>query len=72
MPIVMRTRKQLDQMKIDWRRIDRTSDAEIRRQIAADPDTAPETTDFSGFRRVRPPARVAGLYTPGFGKRANR
>lgn len=58
MPIVRRTLKDLDQTKIDWRRIDRTGDARIRRQIAADPDTAPEITDVSGFRRVRPPARV--------------
>jgi putative transcriptional regulator len=58
MPIVRRTLKGLDRTKIDWTRIDRTSDADIRRQIAADPDTAAEITDFRGFRRVRPPTRV--------------
>jgi putative transcriptional regulator len=58
MSIVRRTLKDLERTKIDWRRIDRTTDAEIRRQIAADPDTAPEIADIRGIRRVRPPARV--------------
>jgi hypothetical protein len=51
MPIVRRIRKNRDRRKIDWRRIDRTTDAEIRRQIAADPDTAPEIGPFDGFER---------------------
>ena len=28
--------------RTDWARVDRTTDEEIRQQIAADPDTAPE------------------------------
>ena len=31
--------------RTDWRRVDRMTEADIRRQIAADPDVAPEFTD---------------------------
>jgi putative transcriptional regulator len=41
MPIVRRTRADLDLAKVDWRRAASTTDREIAKQIAADPDTAP-------------------------------
>jgi uncharacterized protein (DUF4415 family) len=45
-----------DLSKIDWARIDATTDEEIAQQIADDPDTAPEMTDEDYARSVpRPP-----------------
>jgi hypothetical protein len=57
MRIVKRTKADLDLAKVDWRRIDRTGDAEIRRQIAADPDTAPlfSARELKRAKRVVPP-----------------
>ena len=40
MPIVRRTRADLDLSKVDWQRVAATTDREIAKQIAADPDTA--------------------------------
>lgn len=56
MPIVKRTRADLDLAKIDWRRAEATSDAEIKRQIAADADTAPlfSAAELRRARRVVP------------------
>lgn len=46
MPTVKRSGKRVAQAgRVDWRKLDRTSDAEVRRQIAEDPDTAPELTE---------------------------
>lgn len=41
MPLGARSRSDLDLSKIDWSRFDSTTDEEIDRQIASDPDTAP-------------------------------
>ena len=41
MPIVRRTRADLDLSKVDWKRVAAATDREIAKQIAADPDTAP-------------------------------
>jgi putative transcriptional regulator len=57
MPTAPRSRSDLDQSKIDWRRIDGTSDAGIARQASEDLDTAPVfTTDelLAASRRVSP------------------
>ena len=58
MPIVRRTLKQIMKSggSVDLKRLRSTTDEDIRAQIAADPDLAPEITDFSNFRKVyRPP-----------------
>jgi putative transcriptional regulator len=57
MPIVRRTRADLDLSKVDWRRAAATTDREIARQIAADPDTAPifSARELSRAKRVVPP-----------------
>jgi putative transcriptional regulator len=39
----------------DIKRLRATTDDEIRAQIAADPDVAPEITDFSNFHKVYNP-----------------
>src|SRR5258708_12846388 len=44
MPTVRRTRADVDLSKVDWARLEATTDAEIDAQIAADPDTAPVFT----------------------------
>ena len=44
MPTSAHSRANLDLSKIDWARIDATTDAEIDAQIAADPDVAPSFT----------------------------
>ena len=56
MPIVRRTRADLDLDKVDWAAISKTTDEEIDAQIAADPDTAPIFTDgeLAHARRVFP------------------
>jgi putative transcriptional regulator len=56
MPIVRRTRADLDLDKVDWAAIAKTSDREIEAQIAGDPDTAPIFTDreLANARRVIP------------------
>jgi putative transcriptional regulator len=40
---------------VDWKKLRRTVNEEIHRQIAENPDTAPEVSDFSGFRKVYNP-----------------
>jgi hypothetical protein len=55
MPIVRRTRADLDLSKVDWARSARTSDREIGAQIAADADTAPVFT----AARARAPCGAA-------------
>jgi putative transcriptional regulator len=57
MPIVRRTRADLDLSKVDWARLARTSDREIAAQIAADADTAPvfSAAELARARRVVPP-----------------
>jgi len=56
MPIVRRTRADVDLTKVDWNRVNRTTDAEIDAQIAADPDTSAVWTDeeLTDARRVIP------------------
>ncbi len=44
MPTVRHSRSELDLAKVDWRRVDATSDADIARQAAEDRDTAPVFT----------------------------
>ena len=57
MPIVRRTRADLDLAKVDWRRVAATTDRAIAKQIAADPDTAPifSARELSRTKRVVPP-----------------
>jgi putative transcriptional regulator len=58
MAIVRRTLKQIMNSgdgSDDIKRLRATTDDEIRAQIAADPDVAPEITDFSNFRKVYNP-----------------
>ena len=59
MPIVRRTRPDLDLSKVDWAALAKTSD----REIAADPDTAPVFTDWelAHARRVVPAATGANV-----------
>ena len=44
MPTAPRSRSELDLSKVDWRRVDATTDQEIARQASQDPDTAPVFT----------------------------
>jgi putative transcriptional regulator len=57
MPIVRRTRADLDLSKVDWQRLAATTDREIAEQIAADPDTAPifSARELKRAKRVVPP-----------------
>jgi putative transcriptional regulator len=57
MPIVRRTRADLDLSKIDWHRVAATTDREIAKQIAADPDTAPifSARELNRAKRIVPP-----------------
>ncbi len=59
MPTTPHSRSELDLSKVDWSRVDATSDAEIARQAADDPDTAPvfspEEIRAAG-RRIQPDA----------------
>ena len=57
MPIVRRTRADLDLSKVDWRRAAATTDRQIAKQIAADPDTAPifSARELGRAKRVVPP-----------------
>lgn len=41
--------------RVDWDRLLATTDEEIDRQIAEDPDLAPVITDMSGWRKVYNP-----------------
>ena len=56
MRTVRRTRANLDLSKVDWRRISATTEAQIKRQIATDPDTAPlfSARELKRARRVVP------------------
>jgi putative transcriptional regulator len=57
MPTTAHSRAHLDLTKIDWAKIDATSDEEIDAQIAADADTAPSfTVDeiLAAGRRIEP------------------
>ncbi|HEY8949926.1 MAG TPA: helix-turn-helix domain-containing protein [Rhizomicrobium sp.] len=58
MPIVRRTRADVNLSKVDWTRVARTSEKEIAAQIASDSDTAPVFTDaeLKRARRVIPPS----------------
>ena len=47
-----RKRAEKDLAKVDWARIDATTDEEIQRQIAEDPDTAP-IADDEFYRNAR-------------------
>ncbi len=57
MPIVRRSRADLDLSKVDWSGVDATTNADIEAQIAADPDVAPLFTDeeLATARIVRAP-----------------
>lgn len=63
MPTVRRSRSDLDLDRVDWKRVAETSDAEIERQIAADPDTAPIFTDdeLAAAKRVEPDLTAGGV-----------
>jgi|SRR5579859_1946099 len=53
------SRSELDLSKIDWRRVDATTDDEVARQTEADADTAPVFTAeelLSAGRRISPEA----------------
>jgi hypothetical protein len=63
MPIVRRSRADLDVAKVNWRRVAATTDREIAKQIGADPDTAPV---FS-VRELRRAKRVVPQLSLGFG-----
>jgi len=59
MPIVPHSRSELDLARVDWGRVDATDDAEIARQAAEDPDTAPVFTAeeiLAAGRRIEPDA----------------
>lgn len=45
MPIVRRTRDEIDLSTFDWSKVDQTTDQEIDAMISEEPDTAPEWTD---------------------------
>ncbi len=57
MPTVVRTLKDILERggEVDEARLERTTDADIDRMIAEDPDTAPAAEDLTGWRRVRNP-----------------
>lgn len=48
---------ELPPSRTDWRRVRRTTDAEIREAIAADPDAAPEWTEEEFRRAGKVPGR---------------
>jgi putative transcriptional regulator len=56
MRIVRRTRAELDLSKVNWRRIEATTDADIENQVASDADTAPifSIRELKRARRVVP------------------
>lgn len=56
MPIVRRTRDEINLSTFDWSKVDQTTDQEIDAMIAEDPDTAPEWTDeeLARAKRVLP------------------
>jgi putative transcriptional regulator len=57
MPTAPSSRSDLDLAKIDWQRVDATTDEDIARQVAADADTAPLFTAdeiLAAGRRIVP------------------
>ena len=53
MPTVARSRKRNARTgQVDWQRVHATTEADIARQLAEDPDTAPEQTDDALDRAV--------------------
>jgi putative transcriptional regulator len=59
MPTAPHSRAELDLAKLDWARVDATSDNEIARQAAADADTAPlfsAAEILAAGRRIEPAA----------------
>lgn len=59
MPTAPHSRSELDLAKVDWSRVDATTDEEIARQAAEDPDTAPVFSPeeiLAAGRRIRPDA----------------
>jgi putative transcriptional regulator len=55
MPIVRKSTanpKKKKPLNVDWEKVDRTTDADIARQVAEDPDTAP-LLDAAWFRKAR-------------------
>jgi putative transcriptional regulator len=56
MRIVRRTRAELDLSKVNWRRVEATTDADIEHQVASDADTAPifSIRELKRARRVVP------------------
>lgn len=59
MPIEPYSRSELDLAKVDWTRVDATSDEDIARQAAEDVDTAPLFTPeeiLAAGRRIEPDA----------------
>ena len=67
MPTVVRTLKEVLERGggVDEARLERTTDADIDRMIAEDPDTAPAADDLAGWRRVYnpPPPDVRAIRT---------
>jgi putative transcriptional regulator len=59
MPTAPHSRSELDLAKVDWSRVDATTDEEIARQAAEDPDTAPVSFPeeiLAAGRRIQPEA----------------
>lgn len=56
MPIVRRTRDEINLSTFDWSKVDQTTDQEIDAMISEEPDTAPEWTDeeLARAKRVLP------------------
>ncbi len=53
MPTISRSRKRHARTgRVDWPKVDATTEADIARQIAEDPDTAPELTEEALDRAV--------------------
>jgi putative transcriptional regulator len=58
MTIVRRTRSEIRKRgggRVDWERVRKTSDDDIERMIASDPDTAPDMSKARDWRRVLTP-----------------
>jgi putative transcriptional regulator len=63
MPIVRRTRADLDLSKVDWSKVSRADEKRIAEQAAGDPDTAPLFTgdELARARRVVPMIKPPGV-----------
>ena len=58
MTIVRRTRSEIRKRgggRVDWRRVHSTTDTDIGKMIASDPDTAPDMSRVRDWRRVLTP-----------------